>query len=75
MSEQPTSLPFDVIEKIAPIARAVAEANQSMEGSDHSYYFHLEVRAPGDGRVAEIDGDDPYKMFRFGWDPEQGEEL
>lgn len=73
MSEQPTSLPIDVIEQIGPVARAVSNANQSLEGSQHPYYFHVEVRAPGDGCVAQVDGDDPYNMFHFGWDPEQND--
>lgn len=72
MSEQPTSLPIDVIEKIAPVARAVAAANQALEGSDSPHYFHFEVRTIYDGCVAQVDGDDPYRSVHFGWDPEQG---
>ena len=71
MSEQPTSLPFDVIAQIAPVARAVAAANKAPGKSDIPHYFHLEIRVPGDGRVAQVDGDDPYNSFYFGWDPDQ----
>lgn len=73
MSEQPTSLPIDVIEQIAPVARAVAAANQALEGSESPHYFHFEVRTPYDGRVAQVDGDDPYESVHFGWDPDQNE--
>lgn len=71
MSEQSISLPIDVIEQIAPVARAVAAANQALGSSDTLHYFHCEIRVPGDGRVAQIDGDDPYNSFHFGWDPDQ----
>lgn len=71
MSEQPTSLPIDVIEQIAPVVRAVAAANRALEGSDSPHYFHCEIRVPGDGRVAQVDGDDPYNSFYFGWNPDQ----
>lgn len=73
MSEQPTSLPIDVIEQIAPVARAVAAANQALEGSDSPHYFHFEVRTPYDGRVAQEDGDDPYESVHFGWNPSKGD--
>lgn len=72
MSEQPTNLPIDVIEQIAPVARAVAAANQALEGSDSPHYFHFEVRTPYDGCVAQVDGDDPYESVYFGWDPSKG---
>lgn len=71
MSEQSTSLPIDVIEQITPVARAVAAANQALEGSDSPHYFHFEVRTPYDGRVAQVDGDDPYESVHFGWNPDQ----
>lgn len=72
MSEQPTSLPIDVIEQIGPVARAVANANQALEGSDSPHYFHFEVRTPYDGCVAKVDGDDPYESVHFGWNPSKG---
>lgn len=68
MSEQPTNLPLDVIQRIAPLVRAVVAANAEIESQ---HYFHLEVRYPGDGRVAEIDGDFPDTHFRFAWNPNE----
>lgn len=72
MSEKPVSVPFDVIELIGPLAKAVAAANQQIR-TEH--YFHLELRYPGDGRVGHIDGDSPDDTFRFAWSPDDKDQL